>query len=55
MHASFFAAHAMNALLNDIRGKYVVCSSGRYDYMDLEKAREKKIFDRFDILSGLRR
>jgi 6-phosphofructokinase 1 len=50
MHASFFAAHAMNALLNDIKGKYVVYSGGGYGYMDLEKAREKKIFDHYNVL-----
>jgi 6-phosphofructokinase 1 len=47
MHAAGFANHALKALEQGIRGKYVVYSNGAYLYRDLCDAKLKKEFDNY--------
>jgi 6-phosphofructokinase 1 len=47
MHAAGFANHALDAIEQGIRGKYVVYSNGAYAYRDLDDAKLKKEFDNY--------
>jgi 6-phosphofructokinase 1 len=49
IHASGFAKYAVDAIHNNVKNKYVVFSRGKYGYLDLELAANKKHFDFFEI------
>ena len=49
IHAAAFAKYAVNALHEKIMNRYVVFSGGKYLYVDLAEAVNKKIFDWFEL------
>ncbi|WMI79947.1 6-phosphofructokinase [Anaerotignum sp. MB30-C6] len=49
LRAAGFAQYAVNAVTNKIQNVYVVYTDGKYQYMDIEHAFQRKTFDEFEI------
>ncbi len=49
MHAAGFAKYAVQAVDEGRKNVYVVYASGKYDYLDITCAENKKIFDHFTL------
>lgn len=49
IHAASFAKYAVEAVNNGIMNKYVIYKNGKYDYLDIALASNKKKFDWFEL------
>ncbi|WP_312045492.1 6-phosphofructokinase [Anaerotignum sp.] len=49
LRAAGFAKYAVDAVINGIQNVYVVYVDGKYQYMDVEQAFQRKVFDEFEI------
>lgn len=49
IHAAGFAKYAVEAIDKGIMNKYVIYKDGKYDYLDIALASNKKMFDWFEL------